>query len=370
MSVRSDFQKAVRTFAAEYLNIQTVRLGRLDGVTVETGTPGALWARQWNGKEIQVYNRALVPADFDLRVLVGTYRTQPNKWFILQAMEDYLTPAAGGRVAYHHTQHEFGGADVVWVNRKQITSFSAIVSEAFLVQLYGGALVTPNGVKVLDHQTVDLSSYVPGYGALFVNIEVDDDMVVSVHTGTNFGSPLAADPAYVPVPDAGKYILAYVMLFQGQTQLIDDYIVVPMPLNMLPRSTGLQIDEATADTPTDSDEFGFWDVVDSILKKITLSNLKAVFKTYFDTIYSALGHSHSAPDASVVTFTPANVADWTGSVDPGNTDDALDQLATRMVAAEGGIGQYRQFVYEVSGGDFTFVIDEDGHPVMALEDLE
>jgi hypothetical protein len=35
-----------------------------------------------------------------------------------------------------------------------------------------------------------------------------------------------------------------------------------------------------------------------------------------------------------------------------------------------GGGKYRQFVYEVSGGDFTFVIDEDGNPVMALEVLE
>jgi hypothetical protein len=35
-----------------------------------------------------------------------------------------------------------------------------------------------------------------------------------------------------------------------------------------------------------------------------------------------------------------------------------------------GGGQYRQFVYEVSGGDFTFIIDGDGNPVFALEDLE
>lgn len=33
-------------------------------------------------------------------------------------------------------------------------------------------------------------------------------------------------------------------------------------------------------------------------------------------------------------------------------------------------GQYRQFVYAVSGGDFTFVIDHTGHPVMALQALE
>jgi len=35
-----------------------------------------------------------------------------------------------------------------------------------------------------------------------------------------------------------------------------------------------------------------------------------------------------------------------------------------------GGGQYRQFTYVVTAGDFSFIIDEDGNPVMALQDLE
>lgn len=35
-----------------------------------------------------------------------------------------------------------------------------------------------------------------------------------------------------------------------------------------------------------------------------------------------------------------------------------------------GGGQYRQFVYEVSGGTFTFVTDMDGNPIFTLLDLE
>ncbi len=34
------------------------------------------------------------------------------------------------------------------------------------------------------------------------------------------------------------------------------------------------------------------------------------------------------------------------------------------------VGQYRQFTYTVSGGDFSFIIDGGGNPVMALQDLE
>jgi hypothetical protein len=33
-------------------------------------------------------------------------------------------------------------------------------------------------------------------------------------------------------------------------------------------------------------------------------------------------------------------------------------------------GKYRQFTYVVSGGDFSFIIDPDGNPVMALQELE
>lgn len=36
----------------------------------------------------------------------------------------------------------------------------------------------------------------------------------------------------------------------------------------------------------------------------------------------------------------------------------------------GSVGQYRQFTYVVVAGDFSFVIDGDGEPVMALQDLE
>lgn len=62
-------------------------------------------------------------------------------------------------------------------------------------------------------------------------------------------------------------------------------------------------------------------------------------------------------------------------LDEGSTAYATD--ANQFGAYSGAawawydaVGQYRQFVYIVSGGDFSFVIDDDGSPVMALQDLE
>lgn len=43
-------------------------------------------------------------------------------------------------------------------------------------------------------------------------------------------------------------------------------------------------------------------------------------------------------DSNPITYTPSDATDWNGSADPGNVDDALDQLADRTKTLEGGAG--------------------------------
>lgn len=45
-------------------------------------------------------------------------------------------------------------------------------------------------------------------------------------------------------------------------------------------------------------------------------------------------------------------------------------VATITASGGGSSGQYRAFVYEVSGGSFTFLTDASGEPLYTLEDLE
>lgn len=72
-------------------------------------------------------------------------------------------------------------------------------------------------------------------------------------------------------------------------------------------------------------------------------------------------------NASLATATPEPVDAGAGAV-------GVSLLAARQdhdhPFSATATGRYRQFVYEVSGGDFTFIIDDVGNPVMALEDLE
>jgi hypothetical protein len=261
---------------------------------------GVLWARQWNGKEIKVYNKAFIAADFDTRVLVGKDRNQRSKWYILQGLEDYLVPASGGRLAYHAAQHMFGAPDVLWLDRKQLLAFTLIVSNGptWKLYLYGGLFHSLTTITLVPSQELDLSAYVATTGAYYLSIVVDDAGTISYIAGSNFGAPVAGGPSYVAPPPSGKYLIGYVIFYEGQTQLADDDVRVIMPLGVVPKTQGLQIHEADADTPLDADEFGFWDVVDGITKKITLGNLKTVFKSYFDTIYAAISHTHAATDVT------------------------------------------------------------------------
>jgi hypothetical protein len=63
-----------------------------------------------------------------------------------------------------------------------------------------------------------------------------------------------------------------------------------------------------------------------------------------------------AVDASIVTYTPAVLTDWDGDADPGDVDNALDQLAERVDDLEGA-----------GGGGHT--IQEEGTPLTARANL-
>jgi hypothetical protein len=330
--IRKQLRKAIEKHGREWSEIQPAWLGDLAG-TVVSGTAGVYFARLANGKVIRVHNTFGAPPTFDLHVKIGRTRNLSKIWQIIQVVEDYDTSAAAGEIAYHSEQHEFGHGDELQVNRKQITAWTVRVYDGanFIVTLLGDVLQTPTGLVLVSHQNVDLSAEAPATGAVFVSIEVDYSGAISLNTGANFGSPFVANVSYVAEPDPGKTLIAYVLMHEGQTELLDEHIHVPMPLGVLPLSSGSQIDDATADTPLDADEFGFWYVVDAILKKITWANIKATLKTYFDTLYSVLGHTHAAADIT---------------------------------------GQYRQFTWADDGSGGWEFVSADGEPVLHLQDLE
>lgn len=223
--------KEVQKPQTGWLDVFPATIGKADG-TISAGTNGLIWVHNiLNGQDNTVYN-FVVPNRFGLQVDVGRRVDQPGLWQVKGALETFDTPAGGTSVPYHAEQHQFPHGDTVYINRKQITALTVLVSDAagFMVQVYGSAVRTAAGIARISTQAVDLSSYVPATGAVFVSIESDDDGVLSVHEGTGFAAPAVATVADIPVPDAGKYTIAFILLWEGMEELKDEQIVVPFPL--------------------------------------------------------------------------------------------------------------------------------------------
>jgi len=252
---------------------------------VTTATVGMINVRTVEGQVLVVFNN-VAPAETDILVTIGRSKDQPQLWQVISRREVWNVPASSS-VMHHHEQHMFMAPDMVPIDRKQILQLSVMVYNAagFVVQVGGSYVHTPAGLAMISTQLLDLSSYVVTAGAKFISIEADDDGVLSVHEGVAFGAPEIGTISDIPAPDPGQYHVASVWFFEGQAALLNEHIRVPFPLGVIAKDGGLQISEADPDTPADGDKFGFWDVVDSVLKSITWANIKATLKTYFDTLY-------------------------------------------------------------------------------------
>ena len=83
----------------------------------------------------------------------------------------------------------------------------------------------------------------------------------------------------------------------------------------------------------------------------------AIFEVWGAIAGGASGGGGAGPsDASAVTYAPAVLTDWDGDADPGNVDDALDQLAERTDDIEGDYATGTEFDdhnarHEPGGGD-------------------
>lgn len=221
----------VKRADVEWSQTVAAETGKDDSGLVQTGKDGMIWVRLRNGEPREVYND-IAPDEPFIKVLIGKKKEQPALWRVVAVRDAYSVPQAP-RVKHHHEQHEFGGPDMLPVNRKQIMALTAIVSDgaAFIVMVYGGIFRGATGKVRVDSQPVDLSSYVPASGAVYVDIEADSDGVLSVNEGTGFASPAVATVSDLPTTTAGKYWICTALLFEGMEELLNEHILVPFPVS-------------------------------------------------------------------------------------------------------------------------------------------
>jgi hypothetical protein len=246
--------KKVQKPQSGWLDIFPAVIGKADG-TVPTGTAGEIYVRNiLNGQVIRVHNTS-VPNIAMLQVEVGRKVEHPNLWQVKGERETFPVPAGSGYVPYHASQHVFPAADTVFSDRKQIVPLTILVKDAgnFVVSVYGAIVHTANGIRMISTEDIDLSSYVPDIGAVYVSIECDDDGALTVHEGTAFASPASATVDDIPTPASGKYFLGFILLYEGQTELSNSNIRVVFPLGGVVSGTHAIFSDAEGD-PADVTE--------------------------------------------------------------------------------------------------------------------
>jgi hypothetical protein len=227
--IRSALEQILNLNRGEWLEIKGAVLGHPDGVTIETGTPGLVYARTTNGQPIEVMTN-LVPENFDMHVLIGKSVALPDVWQIIASRDPYSVPQNQDYIKYHVKQHEWKGPDRGYWDRKQVLQLTVLVVDAenFIVRVFGGTVPGPNGFLTIESQDIDLSSYQITTKAKYTTIETDDDGVLSVNdTGTEFGAPALGAAYLIPTPDDSHATVAIISIFGGQTELLDSHIYIP-----------------------------------------------------------------------------------------------------------------------------------------------
>ena len=290
-------------------------LGDANGV-VETGTPGFVNVHMLTGEVIQVYNQR-VPNNPDLLVMVGSDELMPGLIQILSTWPVFGEPAQIDLPSHHET-HEYPEQDTVWFTKDQFLPLLVLPNGGFVAYIFGGMLYGAGAWVKVANQTLDLSSYQPATGAEWVLIQSNNSGALSVVEGSVVASKGMLTVDNLPTPDADNTPLCAIQLYDGQTALqrdpragkINDFLDLRLTGYASTAPGGdfdlaAEIHAATGkSTPVDADETALADSAASFaLKKLTWANVKATLKTYFDTLYQAVG-SYVSTSLTISTTAP------------------------------------------------------------------
>lgn len=187
---------------------------------------------------VEIYNNRINLQD-GLRIIVGYTAYQPNLLQVLDVADQRTdtqdpadNPIGPGGPGYspvlpHWVNHQYLGADSGLINWRQLSALGVFPTypASLSVQIWPGTIPRPgtSGVNVA-YQTIDLTSHVPVTvgAARYVLISYDSTGAVVVTDGAdNAGGFAALTNADIPATPAGNWRSCAVVLFEGQTAIVE-----------------------------------------------------------------------------------------------------------------------------------------------------
>lgn len=202
-------------------------MGDGDGTIEVPNQPGYVYIRIGDGDLGQAFNNRC-PLRDNLAIYVGYDPVTDPERRIFQVlsvrMSDYAnagnTPIAN--VPPHHTYHEFGGGDDVYIDWRRLLGFRVGRPAGFVVTVDQGVMMRAGAWTAIVSQTVNLAASQPGgiNNARYVLVSLDSAGVVTTSNGA-IVSAAALTISNCPAPAAGEIPLAAVRLYSTQTQISD-----------------------------------------------------------------------------------------------------------------------------------------------------
>jgi len=207
-------------------------LGRGDGTVEVANQAGQVYIRVGNEESYGTAFNNRVPLSDNLPIFVGYDPiTDPDRrlFQVLSIRQTAYVDAGNApipQVGPHHTTHEFGGGDDVYVEWRRIMGLRVGRPAAFVVEVDTGYIcragtwiLAPVGVDTVD-LTAEQAALV-GTQAQLILISLDDTGAIEQTNGAIVASPAALTIANCPTPPAGNIPLAAVRIYATQTAIGD-----------------------------------------------------------------------------------------------------------------------------------------------------
>lgn len=191
--------------------------------TIKADDYGNVWVILFNGKQVKVRNNVapLVPRT---PVVVGYSKDDPKLLQVLRVWnvydrntEPYLPP--------HAKTHTWPGADTVNIREEQFLPGLALPAGDMTVQFYGWYYKIAGQWYLAPAQLIDLASYVPASGAIWVSVEIDAAGDITYVESDSQDNRYLLTLADIPETPKTRALLFAVKCYAGQTEVIKSEIL-------------------------------------------------------------------------------------------------------------------------------------------------